>query len=316
MRLLASLVAAGFASIVTVGTASADELVAPVGGHVDATGSHLAYSQPDGERFRLVIDGRVMPVATSKTPFDVDLGTNRRGELVAVYSKPRARDDRDVFWLDLEAERERRVRGAARRGRNEFAPSVSRGRVAFAISRDPRDRLAAVPLDGGPLTELRAPAGSRSFRVWETELAGGVLAFTAEELEDDESESSFSQLWFSRSRRSPKLLHRAQNTSMRSTTFLGLAVTSRWVSTGLAPMDESFDDPGAVRVAPSSGTRQRAALPDVPVSPTYDDQRQLEGYAASASHSYTTACGFSGERSTCRLVKTKLDWRSDGRLGR
>lgn len=64
-------------------TAATVSLVAPVGGPIDATGEHLAYSRPDGDAYRLVIDGRDAPVPRSPKPFDVDLGTDARARRAA-----------------------------------------------------------------------------------------------------------------------------------------------------------------------------------------------------------------------------------------
>jgi hypothetical protein len=104
----------------------------------------LAASREGGPAF-------VLPVAPRRVPFDADLGPDRHGRPVAVYSRCRREPPRDGFrglqvglpdytrgrgcnvWrYDFARGRERPVRGAGRRRVSEYLPSIWRERLAFA----------------------------------------------------------------------------------------------------------------------------------------------------------------------------------------
>lgn len=304
MRTLATTGLAMLALAASVPAASAaDELIAPVGGPIDATGSHLAYSRPDGGGFRLVIDGRDAPVVARSEPFDVDLGTDARGRLVAVYTRSGS-----VRLFDVEAGRERAIPGA--RG---SAPSVSRGRVVYATRSGRRDGLRLASLTGGRVERLPGPVteGHRRLRVTETELAGGVLAFTAEA----GGSPGRAQLWFARGAGRPQLLFSRVISSMQRTDLLNLAVSSRWVTAGLTHVGHGGYFSRAVRVSPGSGIQQEATLPDVPDGPRRFSERALQGIALGGGAAYSSACSQPpsvsdpGTPPECRLVRTTLQWR-------
>jgi small subunit ribosomal protein S7 len=295
----------------TSAAAAADELIAPVGGPIDATGTHLAYSRPDQSGFRLVIDGRDAPVAPSPRPFDVDLGTDAEGDLVAVYT--RQRSSRDVVWLDVATGRERAVPGASRPGRDEGAASVSRGRVAFAVAGRPGSRLRRASITGGGVETLPAPVDERFRRVevLETELAGGVLAFTAKAGDGDVGRA---QLWFARGTGRPQLLHQRVISVNQGSAFTAPSVSPRWVTAGFTHVGDGGDYSRAVRVSPRRGTRQEATLPDVPDRSGPSGQRGLQGLALGAGAAYSSACAQPavdepGTPPDCRLVRTTLRWR-------
>lgn len=297
-------------------------LIAPVGGPVDATGSHLAYSRPEGGGYRLVIDGRDAPVGASPRPFDADLGTDARGRLVAVYS--RTQDSRNVFWLDVGSGRERRVPAASRSDRDEGAASVSRGRVVFAVRARRRDRLFETRLTGAGVRPLPVPSATRPrcrdgrcrrFTVTETELAGGVLAFTA--VEGDDVELSSAQLWFARAGRPPRLLIRRGSSVNQGSALLAPQVSSRWVSAGFNHVGDGGTYSRALRVSPARGTQQQATPPDVPDAVFRGaPQRELQGLGLGAQGAaYTSACVAAdyaepGTPPDCRLVRSSLEWRT------
>src|SRR5262245_25810102 len=147
---------------------------------IDAEGGAVAWSDYDAsiDAWRLManVDGvtQTLPVAPRATPFDVDLGTDRRGDLTAVYSRcarglrldlpsPQvARAGRhgcDVYSYSFTSGREAPVARANSRA-DEYWPSVSRGRIAFvrdyAHRRDP-DRTSTPYLYLGS-RRLRLPS--------------------------------------------------------------------------------------------------------------------------------------------------------------
>jgi hypothetical protein len=116
---------------------------------------------------RLVLLGQGDPtdlagIAPGAGLFDAKLGRDRRGSLVAVYTRCAGLGggDCDVYELDLATRRERRVRQASSDRCSEFAPSIWRGTVAFA-RRGPRGCIGLyVRRPSGALRRLdnRAPA--------------------------------------------------------------------------------------------------------------------------------------------------------------
>ena len=117
----------------------------------------LVWSRKDPSTKRFVLmthyRGRVskVPVASRVSAFDVDLGPDRAGRTVAVYSRCRgaANPRRCVLFLyDFARHRERELRRVGEPGRSEFEPSVWRDRIAFASRPDrpgtPDDALGEV----------------------------------------------------------------------------------------------------------------------------------------------------------------------------
>jgi hypothetical protein len=142
--------------------ASADETVTTVTRPtmISAYGGRLAWSSFDATRNRYSLmtrapDGTTtaVPVQPRSVPFDVDLGPNRSGGVVAAYSRcrhdPPRRDPAlgnaiaqlpawsrargcDVYRFDFTTGRETRIAAASSRHASEFLPSVWKTKVAFA----------------------------------------------------------------------------------------------------------------------------------------------------------------------------------------
>ena len=282
---------------------AASTLIAPVGGPIDATGTHLAYSRLEGERYRLVIDGRDAPVPARPLPFDVDLGKDAGGRLVAVYTRATG-GDQDVRWIDVTTGRERRVPAASTARRDERGASVSRGRVAFVVDGPRRDRV----LRAG----LTAPDVAREdqLQLDETELAGDVLALTGSE-NDPVSDSGRGAVWFARGAGRPRRLLDGVNSVNQTTTYIAPQVSSRWVTAGEVHAGEGGDYSRVARAAPSSGAEQRASVPDAPLADfqAEEPQRGLEGLAIAGKRVYTSVCADSLDEPDCRLERTTLTWR-------
>ncbi len=121
---------------------------------IDALGGHVLWSVRDdaATRWRLIdySDGvqHKLPVAPSSAPFDVDLGRDPRGGLVAVYSrcrKPLREDSRnvgsrgcDVFRYDFATAREAKVDAIDSPHFDEYEPTLWGSRIAFIRAYPPR----------------------------------------------------------------------------------------------------------------------------------------------------------------------------------
>jgi len=113
---------------------------------VSAAGGALAWSSYDaGTRtwaLMLRRDGvsERAPVASRPVPFDVDLGRDAAGRLVASYSRCRAPAldtaakgrGCDLYVYDLDARTEHKLGGASTADASEYLPALAGGRVAFA----------------------------------------------------------------------------------------------------------------------------------------------------------------------------------------
>jgi hypothetical protein len=121
---------------------------------VAAYGGRLAWSRLDRAtgRYRLVTRAggvtREVPVAPRGVPFDVDLGPDERGRVVAAYSRcdreppaggafvefPKWADGRGcrLYRFDFATGRETPIAAANAPGASQFLPSIWRARVAFA----------------------------------------------------------------------------------------------------------------------------------------------------------------------------------------
>jgi hypothetical protein len=129
----------------------------------------------DGSAYRLAVlrqgQMEILPVAPSQAPFDVDIGPDRSGRPQLVYTRCRVersdiamgRNDSegcDLALFSLEGRGgERPVRGANTSDGNEFAPTLWKGRIAFARK---------VPGQPHPLVllrDLRAPRSRPSLRL-------------------------------------------------------------------------------------------------------------------------------------------------------
>ena len=143
------------------GTAQADTIVAtvPNPSAVSIYNGRLVWSSFDPARNGFLLMTRVggvttpVPVATRSVPFDVDLGPDRNGETVAVYSRCRREPDFttavgnaiinqfpdwrsgrgcDLYKFDFDSGRETGVRAVSSKSASEFLPSIWRARIAFA----------------------------------------------------------------------------------------------------------------------------------------------------------------------------------------
>jgi hypothetical protein len=128
--------------------AAADTEIAtlPSQSSIDALDGHVLWSVHDdtAKAWRLLdySDGVQLPlaVATSASPFDVDLGHDQKGRLVAVYSRCRAALEEnganfghrgcDIFRYDFASARETKVRAVSSR-LDDYEPTVWHRRIAF-----------------------------------------------------------------------------------------------------------------------------------------------------------------------------------------
>jgi hypothetical protein len=134
---------------------------------VSMRGDAIAWSAPAGAgRWKLVIARHGVTadaaVRTARAPFDVDLGDDGHGHLIATYSRcsrpPRGLERPrgcDVYRYDVTAKRERRVPGLGAGSASDYLPTAASGRIAFArsIAGGPA-RLYVRSLAGGPLRRL------------------------------------------------------------------------------------------------------------------------------------------------------------------
>jgi hypothetical protein len=130
----------------------------------------IAWSSYDAahDRYRLMLDraGTIAAaaVATSRTAFDVDLGSSRTGSLVAVYSR-----DGRLYQYDVAAGKETRL-AAGVKGARLSQPTVMAGRLAFVAGKGGRDALY-LRTGGGAAAVFDAPS------IDDPELSGTRLAF-------------------------------------------------------------------------------------------------------------------------------------------
>jgi hypothetical protein len=91
----------------------------------------------EGGDYRLAIlrQGKVelMPVAPSQAPFAADIGPDRKGRPQLIYMRCTGRDSGcDLFTLSLSSGAGEQPVSAANTSRNEVAPTLWNGRIAFA----------------------------------------------------------------------------------------------------------------------------------------------------------------------------------------
>jgi hypothetical protein len=177
--------------------AAADRTIATLSAPapVSAFAGRLAWSayDPASRSYRLMTElaGTVspVPVATRNAPFDVDLGPDKSGNTIAVYSRCRREPGRrdpaisnaitqlpdwssgrgcDLYRFDFATGREAKIRGASTRGASEFLPTVWKTRIAFARVYERRPGRAGdraylyVRSQSAAGRSLRVPAGTRS----------------------------------------------------------------------------------------------------------------------------------------------------------
>jgi hypothetical protein len=161
MKTIAPVLCSVVALTAGTGSAAADTTVATLSkpAPVSFFEGRLAWSSFDPATDRFVLMTRIgdvttaLPVAPRSVPFDVDLGPDRNGATVAVYSRCRRDPDFttavgnaiinqlpdwrsgrgcNLYKFDFEAGRESRVRGVSTGRASEFLPSIWRNRIAFA----------------------------------------------------------------------------------------------------------------------------------------------------------------------------------------
>jgi hypothetical protein len=156
-----------------------EDLLAPTS--LSAYGGRLVWSRfdPTTGNFELVTRARGVTSSPSisprKVPFDADVGPDRVGEPVVVYSRCMEEPNRysygallwaeargcDLYRYDLATGRERKIFSASTAEASEFLPSYWRGRIAFFRRYERRPgRRGKVPR-----LYVRSLVGSRSTRL-------------------------------------------------------------------------------------------------------------------------------------------------------
>lgn len=132
---------AAAAALAVVPAAYSEELARPERAtSVDAERGAAVWSAYDAAAggFRLMLGGvgktpRVLPARVSPDPFDADVGDDAQGRRVVVYTAcPNRPASCDVRIIRVGPGTDEPVTAAARKGVAESAPTVSRGRVAWA----------------------------------------------------------------------------------------------------------------------------------------------------------------------------------------
>lgn len=149
------LAAAAQARPAVAATIATEQRAAPVSRY----GGVIAWSDYSDGAFHLMLDqgGKITPapVPSSPTPFDVDLGTNRAGHLVAVYSHSGA-----LHELDIAAGTSKQLHPGVS-GRLSH-PTMSAARYAFVARRQGRDVLYLRTVDHGTRAMFTAGTSSQS----------------------------------------------------------------------------------------------------------------------------------------------------------
>ncbi len=131
------------------GAARAAEIARPARATpVDANHGLVVWSAYDRQAggFRLVLRNsagraRTLSTAVSPVPFDADIGDDAQRRRVVVYAScPSGPESCDVRMVRVADDRDDRVAVAARAGRAEHAPTVSRGRLAWVVGGGLRER--------------------------------------------------------------------------------------------------------------------------------------------------------------------------------
>jgi hypothetical protein len=231
------------AALAPVAVASADTTLAsglPASVKVSMRGTAVAWSEPaPAGGFKLVIRNngvaRDAAVAPSPRPFDVDLGDDGRGHLIATYSRCSGRLEGttprgcDVYMYAVTAARERRVAGLGRGAASDYLPTAARGRIAFARSvRGGHPRLYVRALDGGRLRGL--PFGRRQVGSGPTSLDLGArgLAIAWKRTADYGSQ----QVRYDRLRGGSKVLATYGGGALAGTDVVGVSATRTGVFWG------------------------------------------------------------------------------------
>jgi len=233
------------------GAASADTTLAtglPPTVKVSMRGTAVAWSEPAvAGGYKLVIRtngvARDAAVARSPRPFDVDLGDDGHGRLVATYSRCSGRRTAtaprgcDVYLYAVAAARERRVSGLGRGGASDYLPTAGRGRIAFARSvRGGAPRLYVRALGGRRLHALpfgRREAGSGPTSL---DLGAGGLALAWKRTADYGSQ----QVRFDALSGGSKVLATYSGGALAGTAIAGVSATPTGVFWGTEGYGESI----------------------------------------------------------------------------
>lgn len=192
---LAAAVAAAAAALVPAAQASAvDNVVATVSRPtpVDVYGGRAVWSAWDSSTgaYRLTeyVNGRVrtVPVAPNAVPFDVDLGPDRRGRALAVYSRCRrppvttwqlnGRRGCDLYAYRFSTRRQVRL-SRANSGADEYHPTVWRGKLAFTRTYRTTRRLLYWRALNRPGRSRRLAGGGRGGVPEQLDMRSGSVAF-------------------------------------------------------------------------------------------------------------------------------------------
>jgi hypothetical protein len=166
--------------VVAAPAAAADTEIAtlPSQTAVDALDGHVVWSvQDDATKAWRLVDlangaQRPLPVASSASPFDVDLGHDRNGRLVAVYSRCREalREDGanfgrrgcDIFRYAFATARETKVESVSSR-LDDYEPTMWHARIAFVRAHlhadGVKERMYIRDLRAGRTRRLRGGSG-------------------------------------------------------------------------------------------------------------------------------------------------------------
>jgi len=151
----------------------------PAQSSIDALDGHVLWSvQDEGTDVWRLVDysngvQRPLAVATSASPFDADLGHDRNGRLVAVYSRCRSALDEnganfghrgcDIFRYGFATGREAKVTAVSSRY-DEYEPAVWHRRIAFVRADPRREHMYIRDLSAHRARRLRGGIGFASPR--------------------------------------------------------------------------------------------------------------------------------------------------------
>ena len=161
-------------------TVSAHEAIAAWSSYDAAADAYRLVTLRDGEVVRL-------PVAPSERPFDVDLGTNRSGNVVAVYTREDEDGNSDIYRFSFRSGREEHLTKLSSPTADESQPTVHAGNIAFVRRQGRRDvlRIGNTTRTGTPTRALAsAPAGRRSGIV-DPQLHAGRVAYVVHDSTSD-----------------------------------------------------------------------------------------------------------------------------------
>jgi len=251
---------------------------------VSMRGGAIAWSAPAaGGRWKLVIArGGVAAdaaVRLARVPFDVDLGDDGRGHLIATYSRcslpPRGLERPrgcDVYRYDVTARRERRVPGLGAGAASDYLPTAAGGRIAFSrsVAGGPA-RLYWRTLTGGPRHRLRGGLANADDRTGPRSLdlgrRGLAIAWVARGPAGPGLDYGGQEVRFDPLDAAPKLLARYTQGDISGTDVVGVTATATGVLWG----------------AQGNGENDKTMLYLLPQLTQSSDSRELTFPIASAS---------------------------------